>query len=782
LSQSTLAFGLQPLGVAAAQSITLTNVTAWQLTGIKFAVSGANPAEFSPTTTCGTILNAAASCTLSATFTAAAIGTRTAALTFSDDLAVLSETVQLSGSGIVPHMNAFIDNPGPRSEPFFGLTTFSGWAIDNYSAISSVEVLIDGTSAGNAIYGSSRPDVCAAFPNQIGCPNVGWSFALDTTQLSNGSHTVQVRTTPVNGQHFVASSSFTVANSTTTNPMHLFIDAPSAQSTAFNGTVSFLGWAVDDVTAISQVAFAIDGVAFGNAVYGASRPDVCAAYPGRAGCPNVGWNLTLDTTSLADGSHTLAVTATSADGQSSTLASSFKVANQSSSPITIFVDNPGLQSGPLSGPVDVSGWALSSSGAITQVTVAVDGVWLGSAAYGRARPDVCAVYPGRAGCPNVGWDLLVDTTQFADGTHTLEVRASTGAGHLTVSTPFTVANASATNLTKIFIDQPSAQSSTVIGVTAISGWAFNDNTALSSLAISVDGALKGSATYGLSRPDVCQVYPGKPGCPNVGWTFSLDTTLLANGTHTVQATTGGHSVSATFTVANWTTANPMSITIDQPNSQSGVLSGSVSVAGWAIDNISAMSNVAVAVDGVSFGNALYGLSRPDVCIVYPGRPGCPNVGWSFSLNTMLLTDGAHALDITGTSAGGQHGTVTATFNVSNSTGNPLLVTVDAPVANATLTGPAQLAGWALDTSSGIGLTGVQVLVDGVLYGSAAYGQVRGDVCAVYPSALGCPNVGWVFALDTTLLANGPHTLEVRALAGSGQDRTVGVPIAVMNTN
>jgi hypothetical protein len=388
----------------------------------------------------------------------------------------------------------------------------------------------------------------------------------------------------------------------------------------------------------------------------------------------------------------------------------------------------------------------------------------------------------------VGWDLLVDTTQFADGAHTLAVRASTGAGHLTVSTPFTVANGGATNPTKVLIDRPNAQSSTVIGVTAISGWAFNDNAALSSVAISVDGILKGNATYGLNRPDVCQVYPGKPGCPNVGWSFSLDTTLLANGTHTLEVTAkallrnGGQqaTISTTFTVANWTTANPIIITTDQPNPQSGVLSGSVSLAGWAIDNISAISSVAVAVDGVSFGNALYGLSRPDVCIVYPDRAGCPNVGWSFSLNTMLLADGAHALDIIATSAGGTHSTVTSTFSVSNSTGNPLLVTVDVPVANTTLTGPAQLAGWALDTSSGIGISGVQVLVDGVLYGSAAYGQTRGDVCAVYPSEVGCPNVGWSFTLDTTLLPNGTHALDIRALAANGQERVVTVPVKILN--
>jgi hypothetical protein len=187
----------------------------------------------------------------------------------------------------------------------------------------------------------------------------------------------------------------------------------------------------------------------------------------------------------------------------------------------------------------------------------------------------------------------------------------------------------------------------------------------------------------------------------------------------------------------------------------------------------------VAVDGIPSGNALYGLSRPDVCTVFPGRAGCPNVGWSFSLNTMLLADGAHSLDVTGMSSAGQSSTVTTAFTVSNAAGNPISLTVDAPVASATLSGPARIGGWALDTTSGIAVATVQVLVDGVLYGNAAYGQVRGDVCAVYPAA-GCPNVGWVYTLDTTLLPNGVHTLEIRVLAVNGQDRVVTVPFTVLN--
>jgi hypothetical protein len=83
-----------------------------------------------------------------------------------------------------------------------------------------------------------------------------------------------------------------------------------------------------------------------------------------------------------------------------------------------------------------------------------------------------------------------------------------------------------------------------------------------------------------------------------------------------------------------------------------MVSGSVTVVGWAIDNNSTVgtgiSSVQVKVDGSVVGSATYGVSRPDVCVVYPGRAGCPNVGYTFSLNTSSLSTGSHTITVTAT--------------------------------------------------------------------------------------------------------------------------------------
>ena len=203
-----------------------------------------------------------------------------------------------------------------------GTLAIQGWAIDNASgigtAIGSVQILVDGAKVGNAAYGSSRADVCAAYPGRPGCPNVGFSYSLNTATLSAGSHTITVSATDTDNTPDTGSASVIIVASATplSTPPSVFIDSPKAGSTV-SGTLQILGWAIDNTsgvgTAIGSVQILVDGAKVGNAAYGSNRADVCAAYPGRPGCPNVGYSYLLDTTKLTAGTHTLTVTATDSD-------------------------------------------------------------------------------------------------------------------------------------------------------------------------------------------------------------------------------------------------------------------------------------------------------------------------------------------------------------------------------------------------------------------------------------------------------------------------------------
>ena len=567
---------------------------------------------------------------------------------------------------------ANIDLPGP-GYTYHGALTFSGWAVNDNTSISSVQVYIDGALRGKAAYGTARTDVCAAFPGRAGCPNVGWSYFLDTEALADGTHNFSISAIAANGQKVTVANSFIVSNHAVGNPVIITIDTPAATSGAFSGTATFAGWALDSNAVIISMNVAVDGVVYGPANYNLARTDVCTALPGYPGCPNVGWNAAIDTTQLADGSHTLSVTANPASGQSFTTTTTFSVANlaTAANPVRINIDNPS-SGATISGIAGLVGWAVSDNAAITAVQVLVDGVQRGTAVYGAARPDVCAVLTGRPGCPNVGWTYVLNTTVIGDGTHTLAITATTASGErATTSTSFVVSNGAAANSGpgRIGFDAPNINSNPYNGVAQFYGWALNDNSAVSSLSYSIDGVPYGTANYGSSRPDVCSAFPGRAGCPNVGWSITLDTTQFADGVHTLEMTetmANGtfFTSSSTFTVANWSGANPMQIMIDSPSVAAPQVFGSINLHGWVINSNVTIVNVTLAIDGVPFGNAGYGVPRPDVCSVFASA-NCPNVGWSYTLDTTLLADGQHTLAVTGTTVLGQTSTSTVVFDVVN---------------------------------------------------------------------------------------------------------------------
>jgi hypothetical protein len=72
-----------------------------------------------------------------------------------------------------------------------------GW-VWSLAGISSVDVFVDGSKVGSATYGIADAGVATVFP---GAPaNVGFEYSLDTTKLTNGSHTIIVKATDVNGK------------------------------------------------------------------------------------------------------------------------------------------------------------------------------------------------------------------------------------------------------------------------------------------------------------------------------------------------------------------------------------------------------------------------------------------------------------------------------------------------------------------------------------------------------------------------------------------------------
>ncbi|HJQ41343.1 MAG TPA: hypothetical protein VKB93_29735 [Thermoanaerobaculia bacterium] len=105
----------------------------------------------------------------------------------------------------------FIEFP-QRYDYVGGDVVFRGWAI-NEQGVKEVQLIVDGTYVGNAIYGLPRPDVQEQYPFVVDSRLSGWSFTFDTRKLVNSQHRLTVRVVSKFGtSNEIGSQDFYVAN------------------------------------------------------------------------------------------------------------------------------------------------------------------------------------------------------------------------------------------------------------------------------------------------------------------------------------------------------------------------------------------------------------------------------------------------------------------------------------------------------------------------------------------------------------------------------------------
>ena len=182
-----------------------------------------------------------------------------------------------------------------------GTITLNATASDNVG-VSSVEFFIDGVSRGSD---TTSP----------------YSLGFNSTTLANGTHSLTARAVDAAGNSTTSSAvSFSVSNTTadTTPP------SVSASVTGTSGTITLNATASDNV-GVSSVEFFIDGVSRGS--------DTTSPY-------SLGFN----STTLANGTHSLTARAVDAAGNSTTSSAvSFSVSNTTAG--TERIVNGGFESG-----------------------------------------------------------------------------------------------------------------------------------------------------------------------------------------------------------------------------------------------------------------------------------------------------------------------------------------------------------------------------------------------------------------------------------------------------
>jgi hypothetical protein len=144
IAPPSLTFANQPLNAtSAAQSVTLSNSGTAPLIISNMAFSGANPGDFAQSNNCAGSVAVASSCTISVTFTPAAVGNATATLNVtgnSNNVAGSVQTVALMGATPAPAVVSLSPDSGSgRTETF--VATYSD--ANGLSDLSSVAFLIN---------------------------------------------------------------------------------------------------------------------------------------------------------------------------------------------------------------------------------------------------------------------------------------------------------------------------------------------------------------------------------------------------------------------------------------------------------------------------------------------------------------------------------------------------------------------------------------------------------------------------------------------------------------
>ncbi|HEY0783066.1 MAG TPA: Ig-like domain-containing protein [Thermoanaerobaculia bacterium] len=345
-----------------------------------------------------------------------------------------------------------------------------------------------------------------------------------------------------------------------------------------------------------------------------------------------------------------------------------------------------------SGLLQLQGWALADGG-IAAVDILVDGVVVGRAQYGRARPQVQVLDPGFPDSPLAGYAYELNTTHFLNGNHPIQARAKAIDGSVAFLPParvFQFGNTAHDLVPFGQIEFPNygAQlfghcltdpKTTPRRYSVVSGYALDAgvqdlDTGIGYLELLIDGAIAANTRldctfdtkpggtggytdcYGLPRPDIDVLFPGLKDGPTAGFRFVLDIgALVFNETYQP----GRHLLSIragdAFTVTKIAEMPVVFLCDDQLQNQGSIgainiprngllYSGTIQTSGWALD-FDGVQLVDIFIDGVETGVATYGLANPYISGLYPSFPDSAAPGWTFALDTTTLSNGTHFIQV-----------------------------------------------------------------------------------------------------------------------------------------
>jgi ADP-heptose:LPS heptosyltransferase/GT2 family glycosyltransferase len=200
------------------------------------------------------------------------------------------------------------------------------------------------------------------------------------------------------------------------------------------------------------------------------------------------------------------------------------------------------------GALFAAGWALSEAG-ITEIGVELDGIPVGVADLGGARPDVGNRYPRIAGARHAGFRFRRAAGSEFVGDHLLSLRIRDGVGNerlisvpVDIDTAASEPKAIASHLgsggnIRLHIDAPALDSNlareSICGALTVAGWTLSPN-GVDCIEVFLEDRRLGTAYYGVRREDIAAMFPGVPDALRCGFAYTIAHHLLGTGDREVR--------------------------------------------------------------------------------------------------------------------------------------------------------------------------------------------------------------------------------------------------------
>jgi hypothetical protein len=224
LSATTLAFGNQTIGMtSAAKMVSISNTGTANLVLGSITTTGANAADFAPSNCSNTTLTPGTNCSISVTFTPAALNARTAALSIASNAGGSPHGVALSGNGVAA--------PAPAVALAPTSLAFGNQTVGTTSAAKSISL----TNSGNAALGiSSIATTGSGFASSHNCA---------ATLAAAASCTINVTFAP--GSAAVSTGAVTITSTATGSPHSVGLGGTGTAPTPTTPIVTLAPVAVD---------------------------------------------------------------------------------------------------------------------------------------------------------------------------------------------------------------------------------------------------------------------------------------------------------------------------------------------------------------------------------------------------------------------------------------------------------------------------------------------------------------------------------------------------------